>query len=287
MVLKQNILVVLVFILTLVNTSCRQAKYVPSEKYLYKVKKKNIFRAAEKSTIHFKVETDSASEIVASHNQIVIEDLYEMLKPQPNRAFNLFVYNRIDTLKVQEQVERKKQKTLIKNNKRIDRQNEINLKRNNKAKAKGETHYFEKNIRMKKPGNGWRYWIQTSIGEPPVVMNKNKVSKSAEQLHLFLRKRGFYENEVTSTIIYNQKKQKAVPIYTITPGKPIIINSVKFDPTSTNAGLKHAYYSMLKKSDTLIFVGDLLDEDKLDLERERYSKFCRDNAYFNFSKSYI
>ena len=64
MVLKQNILVVLVFILTLVNTSCRQAKYVPSEKYLYKVKKKNIFRAAEKSTIHFKVETDSASEIV-------------------------------------------------------------------------------------------------------------------------------------------------------------------------------------------------------------------------------
>ena len=31
----------------------------------------------------------------------------------------------------------------------------------------------------------------------------------------------------------------------------------------------------------------MLNEDLLDAERERFSKFCRDNAYFDFSKSYI
>lgn len=287
MVLKQKFTIVLLCIIAIAFTACKQAKYVPNGKYLYKVKKKHILRSAGKSTIHFLVENDSILKTESAHKQIIVEDLYDLLKPQPNRAFNLFVYNRIDTSKMRLQIERKKIKTLNKNNKRIARQNAINKKRNEKAKANEDSHFFEKNIRLKKAGKGWRFWIQKNVGEAPVIMDSLKVSKSAEQMSLFLKKRGFYENKVTKTIVYKARKKKAFPIYTILPGKPTTISSMNFEPNTTNVGLKNEYYSMLKKSDTLIFVGDLLDESKLDLERERYSKFCRDNAYFNFSKSYI
>lgn len=287
MVFKQRLHSVLICFLLLGLVACHQAKYVPNGKYLYKVKAKHLFRSAEKSTIHFLIQKDSINETSASHQQIMIDDLYRILKPQPNRSFNLFVYNRIDTLKMQKQIKRKSKKTLVKNNKRITRQNTINEKRNSRAKSKGETHYFEKNIKLKKTSYGWRRWVSTNIGEPPVIMDSSKVSKSAKQMHLYLKKRGFYDNEISESITYNRKKRKAYPIYTIIPKRPMVIASLTFDSDPKYAKLKNEYYSMLRKKDSVVFVGDILDEDKLDIERDRFSKFCRDNAYFNFSKSYM
>ncbi len=287
MVFKQRILSVLSCLLFFTLVGCHQAKYVPSEKYLYKVKPKKFFRSAQSSTIHFTELKDSTFEASASHNQIAIEDLYDLLKPQPNRSFNLFVYNRVDTLKMQNQIDRKAKKTVVKNNKRISKQNEINRKRNEKAKEKGDSHYFEKNVKLKKTKKGWRHWISTNIGEPPVIMDSAKVERSSQQIHLFLKKHGFYENKVVDSIVYHNKKRKAYAIFNIYPGKPITIRSLEFDSDPKYKGLKNQYLRMLRKKDSIIYVGDLLNEDKLDLERERFSKFCRDNAYFDFSKSYI
>ncbi|MFK8038012.1 MAG: BamA/TamA family outer membrane protein [Crocinitomicaceae bacterium] len=287
MVFKQNLHSVLICFLFLGLMACNQAKYVPSGKYLYKIKPKKFFRSADKSTIHFLTQNDSVNEISADYKQILTDDLYDLLKPQPNRSFNLFVYNRIDTLKMQEQIAKKSEKTLAKNNKRIVRQNAINKKRNQKAKSKDETHFFKKNIRLKKTRFGWRHWVSLNIGEAPVIMDSLKVSKSAKQIHLYLKKRGFYDNDVSESISYNAKKRKAFPIYTITPRRPITIASLKFDSDPKYKGLKSEYYSMLRKKDSVIFIGDILDEDKLDIERDRFSKFCRDDAYFNFSKSYV
>ena len=285
--LKQKSPVVLLFLFLFVFSGCKQAKYVPDGEFLYTTKKKNLFRSAKKSTIHFIVAEDSALVAKSSQSQIVIEDLYDLLKPQPNKPLKLFVYNRIDPVKMEAQIEKKKLKTIKKNNKRIARQNRINRKRNAKAKVKGESHYFEKNIRLKKERKGWRHWISINIGTPPVLMDSIKVAKSAQQIQLFLKKRGFYENTVNDSIVYNYRQQKAYPIYSIKPGRPILINSIQLDPATGSSGLQTEYKSMLKKQNTMIFKGDLLDEDKLDAERERFSKFCRDNAYFNFSKSYI
>ena len=256
MVFKQKLLLVLVSLFFLMLTACHQAKYVPSGKYLYTIKPKKRFRAAESSTIHFLVIKDSVPELMGAHNQIVTEDLYEILKPQPNRTFNLFVYNRIDTLKMQRQIEKKAEKVLAKNNRRINRQNEINRKRNDRAKAKGSTHFFEKNIKLKKRKYGWRHWISNNIGEPPVLMDSTKVSKSAEQMRLYLKKHGFYESTISDSIVYNDKRKKAYPIYRISPGRPVKVKSLEFDSDPKYSGLKYQYLRMLKKKDSLIYIGD-------------------------------
>lgn len=287
MFLKQKLPIVLLCIVLLAVSACKQAKYVPEGKYLYKTKKNNLFRPANMSTIHFLVDRDSLPEAVASHSQIVIDDLYALIKPQPNRWFNLFVYNRVDTLKMQKQIQRKELKTIEKNNKRIARQNAINAKRNQKAKTKGETHYFEKNIKLKEAKKGWRFWVSDNIGEAPVLMDSAKVAKSAEQIHLYLKKRGFFENSVSDSIVYSKRKQKAYPLYTIKPGKPITIKSIKFDEDPAYTTLSTEYDKVVKNQGKLLFEGDLLDENKLDTERERYTKHLRDNGFFNFSKNYI
>ncbi|MFK8045508.1 MAG: BamA/TamA family outer membrane protein [Crocinitomicaceae bacterium] len=284
---KQKLGLVLPLLLVFLNFSCNQAKFVPSGKHLYQIKKKHILRKSENSTIHFKIVKDSLAEFEASHHQIEIEDLYDLLKPQPNRKFNLFVYNRIDTLKMQNQIEKKRVKIIKKNNKRIAKQNEINRKRNDKAKRDGNRHYYKKKIKLKKERKGWRYWVTENVGEPPVIMDSMKVAKTAEQLNLYLKKRGFYENSVSYSIVYNSKKKKAYPLYVVGAGKPITISTLAFDQNKKYALLAGEYKTFLRKSDQLIYSGDLLDEDKLDLERQRFSKYCRDNAFFNFSKNYI
>jgi len=284
---KQKLGLVLLFLLVFLNFSCNQAKFVPNGKYLYQVNKKHILRKSENSTIHFKVNVDSTSQFEAAHSQIEIEELYDLLKPQPNRRFNLFMYNRVDTLKMQNQIEKKRLRILKKNNERIERQNEINRNRNEKSKREGNDYYYEKEIKLKKERKGWRYWVIENVGEAPVMMDSLKVSKTAEQINLYLKKRGFYENTVAHTVVYNSKKKKAFPLYTISPGKPITIESLAFDQNKKYAILATEYKTFLKKKDQLIYSGDLLDEDKLDEERARFSKYCRDNAFFNFSKNYI
>ncbi|MDX1350941.1 MAG: hypothetical protein R3279_11865, partial [Putridiphycobacter sp.] len=97
--LKQKSPVVLLFLFLFVFSGCKQAKYVPDGEFLYTTKKKNLFRSAKKSTIHFIVAEDSALVAKSSQSQIVIEDLYDLLKPQPNKPLKLFVYNRIDPVK--------------------------------------------------------------------------------------------------------------------------------------------------------------------------------------------
>ena len=289
MVLVQKLRLLLCISGFLMLLGCSQAKYVPQGEYLYQIKKNTLFRSSEKSTIHFvnKNSADSLLSVEGSYDNIAIEELYELLKPQPNRKFNLFVYNRIDSTKMQAQIEQKKEKRILVNERRIARQNRINKKRNTKAKAKGESHYFQKIIKLKKEKKGWRYFIANNIGEEPVLMDTNKVHKTTNQLHLFLKKQGFLENEVNVAISFNKKKKKAYPIYSVNPGTPTRIEKILFDADPAYASLKTEYAKYVKQKGSLIREGGLLNQDQLDLERERYSKFCRDDAFYDFSKSYI
>ncbi|MFD1550982.1 BamA/TamA family outer membrane protein [Putridiphycobacter roseus] len=253
------------------------------------MKKNSFFRAPENATIHFLSQNkkDSIVSLKGSYPDISIEELYTLLKPQPNRKFNLFVYNRIDSLKMNTQIERKKEKINAVNERRMARQNRINKKRNDKSKAKGDRNYFQKVVKLKKEKKGWRNFIATNIGEAPVLMDTVKVLKSKDQIQLFLKNQGFLENEVSVAIRYKEKKKKAYPVYTVVPKTPTRIQKIYFDDRPEYSTLKEEYYQFLKKKDTLIHIGDLLNQDVLDTERARYSKFCRDGAFFDFSKSFI
>jgi len=269
--------------------SCRQSKYVAEGNYLYKVKKRSIFnKNIKKRTIHFaELENDSIVNFSKSHEEISVDELNGYIKPQPNQSFKLFVYNRIDSTKMKAQVERKQKKVTKINTRRINKQNAINKKRNDKAKENGDSDYFQKVKRLKGDKTGWRFWVVDKIGEPPVIMDSSKVARSREQLSLFLKNSGYYENEVHSKITYKKWSRKAYASYTVISGQPIKIDSILFERTKSNRGIARQYDRMVKYKLLKLNKDDLLDHDDLDAERENISKFFRDNGYFNFSKSYI
>ena len=114
-----------------------------------------------------------------------------------------------------------------------------------------------------------------------------EIFKSTEQIQIYLKKKGFYDCYVVDTLIYNEKKQKAQARYVVFTGDPYRIGEIKFDSLPSHASFLKQYKRMNKKIGQNIHEHDLFDSENLDAERDRFSKFCRDNAYYGFNKNYI
>ncbi|MBI3134288.1 MAG: BamA/TamA family outer membrane protein [Bacteroidetes bacterium] len=257
--------------------SCRQAKYVADEKYLHK-----------KNTILFETTDENGDTVTEKeYDNIYTGEMYDLIKPTPNKGFKLFVYNRIDTTRYHEQLERKHTKCQTKNDKRKAKEDKINAERIADAKKHGKEYYTHRTKRMKEPKNGWRDWVIVHMGEAPVLFDTSLVRKSTEQLDIYLEKRGYFDASVRDTIYYNDKKQKAKVAYIVTAGEGYHIGTFALDP-STDANVVAKYSQFLKAEKSVIEVGQLIDEDRLNLERENFTKYCRDEgAFFGFNKSYV
>jgi outer membrane protein insertion porin family len=256
--------------------SCKQAKYVPDGKYLLK-----------KNEINFVTYEDGDTVVKGKHDLVYSGDMYELVRPAPNKKVKLFFYNRVDSAKYQDQLERKHSKVNEKNDERITKQNSINKERIDEARAKGDSTYHHKTIRLKPMKHGWRNWMVTKLGEPPVLLDTALVHKSTKQLDIFMSKRGFFDATVSDTVVFKEKKQKAIVEYTVIPGEPYYIDSISLDPAA-GAEMANQYRKFLKAEKSVIAVGDLVDEDQLSAQREAFSKYCRDEAaYFEFNATYI
>ena len=274
---RQLIKYFLVAITAILVIGCRQAKYVPEGQYLLK-----------DNEVGFKIRKKDKIKIKGSHDLVSLDDLYDLIKPTPNRSLKLFFYNRIDTLKHQKQVDKKEEKYRKKNEKRKIKENEINNRRREKAIAKGDSLYKYRQISDKEVKLGWREWVRVRMGEPPILLDTLRVRKSKEQMEIYLRKKGFYFGSVKDTIIYKEKKRKAEVNFVVDPGQPYRIREIKFDTVPKNMRLIQQYAEMVEEKGTLLKPGGLLDQDILDDERERYTEFCRnEGAYFGLNKNYI
>lgn len=269
--------IVFVLISALAIVSCRQAKYVGDGDYLHK-----------KNKIYFETTDEEGNAVLAEEYEGLSEgEMLGLVKPVPNKWFKLFVYNRIDTTRYQNQLDRKHTKVQKKNQKKLDKENEINDRRIDKAKEKGKDEYRHKTKKLKEPKNGWRDWVLKRSGQAPVLYDSSAVAKSNRQLEIYLTKRGYFDATVEDTVIFNEKRQKSYTEYYVNPGQPYVIDSFALDNTA-DANMQSMYRRFKKAGKSLIVVGMPIDEDILNLERENFSKYCRDEAaYFGFAKNYI
>ncbi|WP_066757957.1 translocation and assembly module lipoprotein TamL [Crocinitomix algicola] len=276
--MRRPVHILLLFALSfLALFGCRQAKYVENGKYLLKSNEVR-FKAIKKDKVVYN----------SDHPFISSGELTELIRPVPNRSVKLFFYNRIDTVKYNEQVDRKEAKFKKKNLKRQKREERINLKRIKKAEENGDSLYRHKVIPPKPVKLGWRDWVRTNLGQAPVTLDTFRVSKSRQQIEIYLKKKGFFNAQVSDSIIYHEKKRKASTLFTVKPGKPYRIRSIKFDSIPQNKVIYAKYKEMKKNYGKIIEAGDLLDENLLDQERERLSQYCRDEAaMLGFNKNYI
>lgn len=258
--------------------SCRQAKYVGEGNYLLK-DNEVLFEVSDND--------DDSKEWASKYDLIDEYEMSEYVRPVPNSGVKLFIYNRIDSSRYKRQVEKKTAKVNKKNTKRKAKEDKKNKKRIAKARKKGKTHYKKKVKNKKALSLGWRHWILSSWGEAPVILDTAKISKSKQQMNIYLSQKGFKNAELKDSIVYDEKRKKAIVKYYVKPGRPYEIANIKFDDVSRNIYMIRLYNKMKKKEGTDLEPGMLLDEDLLEKERLHFTKYLKDNAYFGFTKNYI
>ncbi len=128
--------------------------------------------------------------------------------------------------------------------------------------------------------NKWNKWLRKN-GEEPVIWQQTMTAKTAEQLDLYLEKKGYYYAKVSDTVIL--KKKKADVIYRIQTGWPYRINKVSYSIPDTAI----ARLVLSDTTNTLLKRGILFDVTILENERKRIELNLKNKGYYSFAKDYI
>lgn len=120
------------------------------------------------------------------------------------------------------------------------------------------------------------------IGEQPVKYKPQSTKKSAEQIGLYMKTKGYYESKVTCT--EKIKNQNAYVTYSIEAGKPMKINNVTYSIYKDDTIQK---YIFMDTSKCTFKTGDNLDIDLLSAERARITNSLKNVGYYRFSNDYV
>lgn len=136
------------------------------------------------------------------------------------------------------------------------------------------------NLSKKDKDNGFNNYLRT-IGEAPVIYNELMMDKTATQLEIFLRNKGYYNSIVTDTVFFKNKKARIK--YNVSASKPYRIRNLTYnlEDSSFNSVIADS------KANTLLKKGALFDSDVLSMERDRIETFAKTRGYYYFSKEYI
>ncbi len=119
-------------------------------------------------------------------------------------------------------------------------------------------------------------------GEPPVIVDMNRVKKSRNRLHAYYYKQGYFRSKVDFTIDSLENK-KAEVNYSVTTGKPYILDSIATfieTPALDTLYKKSVAASVLKK-------GEQYRESNFTAERERITTYFRNRGAYTFQQNNI
>ncbi len=123
--------------------------------------------------------------------------------------------------------------------------------------------------------SGLSNFLKTT-GEPPVVIDTNRIKRSAGRLNAFYYKQGYFRTKIDYSIDTTARK-KAIVNYNVTTGEPYIIDSI--NPRIDSPVLDSLYN--VTKNQSLIKRNAQYKESDFTGERERITNYFRNNgAYF-------
>lgn len=132
-----------------------------------------------------------------------------------------------------------------------------------------------------KKNKGFKHWLRTKLGEPPVLLSEVKIKYNNDVLTSYLISQGYLQSVVTGDTIVKGKKGKAV--YTAMTGQRYKINSISFPKDTGNL----ANIINQNKDKSLLKVGNFYDLDTYKAERERIDNDLKELGYFYFSPDYL
>lgn len=134
-----------------------------------------------------------------------------------------------------------------------------------------------------KKDRGFRHWLRTKVGEPPVLFSQVDLDYNSDVLQNYAENKGYFKTIVSADSTSKHRRAKAQ--YTVTPKKQYTIRKVIFpgdsmatDLDSTVANIKRR--SRLKK-------GQPYDLAVIKEERERIDQRLKNKGYYYFNPDYI
>ncbi len=119
-------------------------------------------------------------------------------------------------------------------------------------------------------------------GEPPAVIDMNRVKKSRNRLYIYHYKKGYFRNKVSFSIDTLADKRAQVN-YNVVTGRPYILDSII--PDIETPALDTLYQKSKKES--AILPGQQYDESNFAAERERLTSYFRNSGAYKFQQNYI
>lgn len=132
-----------------------------------------------------------------------------------------------------------------------------------------------------KKAKGFKHWLRTKLGEPPVLLSEVKIKYNNDVLTSYLISQGYLQSVVTGDTLVKGKKGKAV--YTALTGLRYKINSISFPKDTGNL----ANIINSNKDKSLLKVGNFYDLDTYKNERTRIDNDLKESGYFYFSPDYL
>lgn len=218
------------------------------------------------------------NKIITNNDKIDKDELKSVIKQRPNRKifsvvkFHLMLHNTMDSAKVA----KREVKKIARKNKKIKRKNVRKIRKEKDTLAYKTPENFET----------FGEKVLYSIGEPPVVLDETASEKTANQLHIYLIRKGFFNNTVRDSVKYIDrwfKRKRAETFYIIEASNPYKINSVEI----VSEDIKLTEKINLVSSKSLLKTNAIFDVDIMDDERERIATYLVNNGYYGFNKNYI
>lgn len=233
---------------------------------------------------HLKENEFLLSKNVVKQNETSIDnaELEAFIRQKPNRKilklvrFNLWLYNQVDQQKMLKKKEKRDLKFDRINAKRIEKSNQKNEKRLAKGKS-------PKQPRLKNKEKPTFRESVLEAGEPPVILDTLLTKITKNQLQKFVFSKGYFDSEVSDSLVLDVKNKRAKSYYFISKSKPYYIRNINYkieDPLIE-------YFILNDTMSTLIKHNTVYDEDVFQKERDRITESQLNNGYFYFAPEYV
>lgn len=146
--------------------------------------------------------------------------------------------------------------------------------------------YFYNLAGEPKKEKGFRHWLRTKVGEPPVLFSQVDLDYNADILQNYVENKGYFKARTSADS--TSKARRATALYTVQTGRQYKIRNVTF-PVDTLSTTKDSASVNLEKAiartkrRSLLKPGEPYDLDVIKQERERIDNRLKNRGYYYFS----
>lgn len=148
-------------------------------------------------------------------------------------------------------------------------------------------HYYYK-AQKEKPNFIIRF-LNKKIGEEPAYFSDVKVENTKDLIENRLQNSGFFNSNISLSIIKDSTSKTAKTNYEVSIGKPYQLNNYTVEVDSIEKRDSLPVYVELRNSlsETILKKGSRYDLGAFKAERERIDRYLKDRGYYNFNANFI